>query len=258
MTNASDIVKLLGERHRKDVFVPECKNGPTWGALNLLRLDAWALRRSWSHFATFGYEVKVTRSDFERDHKFVGYQDLCHHFSFVCPSKLIVGPELPPGVGLIWVSDKGKLVTKVKPQRRDPDDKSLTLLLAYVLMSRSKICEPGMVDFKPSDPLDAYRDLVDRARARGELASFVRGHIAETFGRQEKELSEMRDKVRTAERLREFLAEAGVPWPETHWQSWEAQKEINDRVGKVDHQIVREMRGLRDALTRHIERVETA
>lgn len=43
--NASDVVSLIAARHTNDVFVPECKDGPTWGG-GAMRLDAWAMRKS--------------------------------------------------------------------------------------------------------------------------------------------------------------------------------------------------------------------
>ena len=66
--NARDIVDLLSTKHSKDLFIPECKDGPTWGASHL-RLDAWALTRSWASPCSYGYEIKVSRSDWMQDDK---------------------------------------------------------------------------------------------------------------------------------------------------------------------------------------------
>lgn len=44
---SNQILSLLEAKHSKDVFVPECKNGETWGARDLLKIDAWVLRRSY-------------------------------------------------------------------------------------------------------------------------------------------------------------------------------------------------------------------
>ncbi|GAG12604.1 unnamed protein product, partial [marine sediment metagenome] len=38
--NAREIVELLAAKHWKDIFIPECKDGPSWGG-RPLRLDAW-------------------------------------------------------------------------------------------------------------------------------------------------------------------------------------------------------------------------
>jgi len=59
---AKDIIKILSHKHRDDVFVTECKNGPS--NRGYLRLDAWVMARSWARPKVTGYEVKVSRSDF--------------------------------------------------------------------------------------------------------------------------------------------------------------------------------------------------
>jgi len=65
---SGDILKLLASKHAGDVLVDECKNGQSWGR-NLLKMDAWVLRRTWSPLTTIGYEIKVSRQDFEADQK---------------------------------------------------------------------------------------------------------------------------------------------------------------------------------------------
>ena len=57
---ASDIIKLLEQRHSKDLFVPECKDGPTGSHGMHVRLDAWVMPKSWANPALRGYEVKIT------------------------------------------------------------------------------------------------------------------------------------------------------------------------------------------------------
>lgn len=42
---ADVLTDLLAERHSKDVFVPQCKNGPTHTATDLLIMDAVAIAR---------------------------------------------------------------------------------------------------------------------------------------------------------------------------------------------------------------------
>ena len=39
---ADKIKGLLAKHHSKDIFFTEVKNGPTWTASQLLKLDAWA------------------------------------------------------------------------------------------------------------------------------------------------------------------------------------------------------------------------
>ena len=61
---ADQVLTLLRNKHSKDVFVSECKNGETWGARDLLKMDAWVLLRSYSPLTTVGYEIKISRRDF--------------------------------------------------------------------------------------------------------------------------------------------------------------------------------------------------
>ena len=135
--SASDLVALLALKHAKDLFVRECKDGPTWTS-NHLRLDAWVLKRSYAQPNIWGYEVKASRSDFLKDDKWPGYLPLCNEFSFVCPSGAIQPEELPEGVGLLWAAKTGtRLFTKRKAPHREIEP-PINLFL-YILMSRATI-----------------------------------------------------------------------------------------------------------------------
>ncbi len=135
---ASDILQLLENRHSKDVFVSECKTGGTMYNRGMQKLDAWAMARSWARPRYFGYEIKVSRSDFLNDDKWRGYLPYCTDFYFVCPPKLIMPSELPKEAGLMWstVNAKRLHIKKKAPQREAqiPDS-----IFRYILMSRSRI-----------------------------------------------------------------------------------------------------------------------
>ncbi len=137
---AEDLVRLLAQRHAGDVFVPQCKDGPTVNA-HVLALDAWAMNRSWAHPRTFGYEIKVARADFTHDAKWHGYLDLCSEFYFVAPCGLIDKSELPAEAGLLVpASTGGRLLTKKLAPRRDVVPPAE--LYQYVLMCRAEIIPP--------------------------------------------------------------------------------------------------------------------
>jgi len=131
---AETILGLLAKRHGKDVFVCECKNGPTWFGPHS-RLDAWAMKRSWAHPCTWGYEVKSSRGDFLKDDKWRAYMEYCNQFYFACPTGMIEVEELPQDVGLLWASKTGgRLYTKRKAAHREaniPED-----FWRYIVMSR--------------------------------------------------------------------------------------------------------------------------
>jgi len=83
------------------------------------RLDAWAAACSWATPRYFGYEVKVSRSDFLADDKWPRYLTATTYFSFVCPWGLIGLDEIPDGIGLICMNQAGTgLVTRRKPLYR--------------------------------------------------------------------------------------------------------------------------------------------
>lgn len=134
---ARDLVRLLKVKHSGDVFVEECKDGPTHTTEHR-RIDAWAMAKSWAHPRVSGYEVKISRGDFLQDTKWPDYLPMCNELYFVCPTGLIQPPELPTGVGLLWASKTGtKLYTKKKATYRDvtiPEE-----VFRYILMSRTHI-----------------------------------------------------------------------------------------------------------------------
>lgn len=134
---AERLVSMLATRHSEDIFVTECKDGPTHTA-DHLRLDAWAMNRSWKHLTFTGYEVKVSRSDFLRDNKLCLYLPLCHMLYLVTPPKLVEPEEVPPEVGLMWASVNGSRFHIRKQASRRQIDIPLNLLL-YVLMARTEI-----------------------------------------------------------------------------------------------------------------------
>lgn len=115
---AEGLIKLLRTRHSEDVFLAECKDGPSAG-MSHYRLDGWAMQKSWSRPTTFGYECKVTRADFLRDDKWQHYLTLCSDFYFVCPWGMIQPAEVGDGAGLLWASKEGeRLWEKKKAPRR--------------------------------------------------------------------------------------------------------------------------------------------
>lgn len=115
---ATEVETALSKRHTNDFFITECKNGPTWFGGHL-RMDAIAIKPSWSSPCVTAYEVKVSRNDFLRDSKWPEYLKYCHRFYFACPKGLITKEDIPDSrVGLIWASENGNCRTvKAVPTR---------------------------------------------------------------------------------------------------------------------------------------------
>ncbi|MFC5528407.1 MmcB family DNA repair protein [Cohnella yongneupensis] len=136
MSVRAEHIKLaLAKKHTEDLFLTEVKTGRTWDNKELLKFDAFAMKKSWANPCLYGYEVKVSRSDFLQDNKWPGYMAYCNRFAFVCPKGLIQPEELPEEVGVIWYyPDSGALVNK-RPAKHRIIEIS-TDLYQYILMSR--------------------------------------------------------------------------------------------------------------------------
>lgn len=248
------IKRLLAVKHAKDVLVTECKNGQSWasGMHQLLKIDAWVLRRSWSPLTTIGYEIKVSRQDFEQDQKWINYTDYCHEFFFVCPAGLIRAIDLPKGIGLIWTTMNGVgLQTKIKADRLKPDLEKLNTLMTYIIMARSVIvsdmykANEGIKEQK--DRIQEKADMVREQEARKELSYLVKGHIRSRF-------EEMRKRCEKAELLSERvdkfvkrLALLGITWdPKVeYWgHTNQTENEIELLGKRIDYHTLSQMENI--------------
>jgi hypothetical protein len=151
------ILRLIEGRHCNDVFIPECKNGAS--GEGHLRLDAWAMSKSWAHPRTVGYEIKVSRKDFLNDTKWYGYKKYCNEIYLVSPPKVVKPDDLAPDTGLLWVTSTGsRLYLKKKAQYREqeiPED-----FYRYILMCRIKIVE-STIYHRPEMKADFWKRWVE-------------------------------------------------------------------------------------------------
>ena len=146
--SASMIIQLLAEKHHKDVFVPECKNGPTWTASHS-RIDAWAMKKSWAHPLVIGYEVKVSRSDFFGDTKWRNYLPMCNELYFVTPHGMINKSDVPDGCGWLEVSSGRKRLFARKQAVRHGEEIAPDVF-RYIMMHRvtiQRVVESGGVEY---------------------------------------------------------------------------------------------------------------
>lgn len=207
---APQVIELLRARHSKDVFVSECKNGPTqvYGA-QVLKLDAWAMPRSWSNPACTGYEVKVSRSDFLRDDKWPGYLECCNCFYFVAPPGIIMKDELPPEVGLVETSrNAAKLYTRKKAPVRDiqiPEE-----LFRYVLMCRAKITDE-IANRSQADYWRRWMAEKDENKSLGwNVSEKIQTLVREGINEQKRRNDSLQFQVEQLEGVRELLGELGI------------------------------------------------
>jgi len=226
---ARQIVGLLESKHSEDVFVPECKDGPTWTGHHF-RLDAWVMRRSWSKFSTIGYEVKVSRSDFLRDTKMTEYLDLCNELYVVATPGVCEPSELAEGVGLIITSTNGtRLYTKRKAGRREVVD--LWTVMAYILMSRAKIVRSGYD--RAGDNAEWWRKWLKDQNIDRDIGRRVSFALSEKIRKQITEVAAENKRLRLEnEQLasaKAILQQLGI----SHGH-WNMERAIKDRMEEIE------------------------
>lgn len=243
---ADQIKAVLAAKHAEDFFLTEVKDGPTH-TRNHFKLDALAFKKSWANPAIIGYEIKVSRSDFQRDDKWPAYLSLCNQFSFVCPKGLIDPEELPPEVGLIYYNpDKGTLYTKRKAMHRlidEPID-----MYKYIMMSKMES------DRHPffSNQREYFEALVeDKANRRylGYRVSEKLKQILDDYEKQVRDLQRQVDRYESDKRFEDdvkaVLQECGINlgWG---WQNQLRKRltvgvsgEITDEVNKLKQTVHR-------------------
>lgn len=274
---AAEIQGALRYRHSKDLYISECKNGPTQSiGARPIRLDGWAFLKTWSPVTSIGYEVKVSRSDFLNDGKWPDYLPLCHLFYFVAPKGVIQLAELPDGIGLMEAiggqnGNTPRIVTRRKSIYRVVDANPAYLsLLHYVLMCRVRL-GGTWVDAPPEDI-----DKDDRRQARIDEWDRWLGNRkdAEAIGRRvtravRDELDEMRGAVSLAnakvafyDATRRTLQSLGFD-PDKPLGEWGLEKRIQRAAGVVTPELIdsleRAKSGLAAALTEfaRIQQIET-
>jgi hypothetical protein len=230
--NAATIIRILSKKHENDVFVSECKSGPTVGTEHD-RLDGWAMRKSWSNPLTFGYEVKVSRTDFLRDDKWHRYRAYCNELYFVCPRDLIKPNELPDDVGLLYVASTGeRLFTKKKAHRREvtiPEE-----LFRYVLICRARIDPEGASrPMSQEQKLEHWRKwLVDRKESR-ELGWKVRQAVREMVLETQQENARLKEENESLAVFRSRLKELGVLDPTSSVRTWHVDSAMRKLAGEI-------------------------
>lgn len=197
---ANELLDLLAIRHSSDVFVPECKTGPTHYAA-MQRMDAWAMKKSWAHPLVIAYEIKVARSDFLADDKWQGYLPFCDEFVFVAPPGVIEVSEVPADAGLLVCSTNAtRLYRKKKAPYRDVDIPES--VYRYILFCRAQIT-------REYDDHDTGAEFWRRwLAAKQDLARLGR-KVSRTLNRRISEEIDLQDiKQHALERDIEKLADA--------------------------------------------------
>jgi len=201
---AADITEALRKKHAGDVFVRQCKTGPTWfsnGTLGII--DVVAIKKTWTELIVIGYEIKVSRSDFLNDDKCRRYLDFTTDLYFACPWKLIQPEEVPPECGLVWVAQTGtRVVTKKKAPRREIDADSFSMLARYILHSRVVVTDDERET--KTDRIKHYERIVEAAKrgkkTASELARYANGALEKENLRLREELWRAQNRANDLER----------------------------------------------------------
>ncbi len=243
--NASVIKELLAVRHKNDIFVSECKDGPTHTA-NHLRMDAWAMKRSWTNRISYGYEIKINRQDFLRDEKWHNYLGYCNEFYFVCPSKLISPDEIPAEVGLLYTASTGtRLYTKKKAARRN-----ITIpekLYLYILICRAKI-NGADIDTDLDVTKKYFQSYVKDKDENRELGYMVSAKIRQKVSATMQENAELKHRIEIFDDLTKRLDEIGIDMTKP-LRSWDVHKKIDDLLGEIPPSLSRDLSRMVSDLT---------
>lgn len=253
---SNKILELLKQRHSKDVFVPECKDGPTWTKDGHRRLDAWVMTRSWSHFALIGYEIKVSRSDFLSDKKMRFYLPLCNAFYVVCPPGVVKSiDELPEGTGMLMPTSTGsRLLTKKRASFREIEPP--IKLYEYVIMCRSKITSHP--EWEDLGSVEYWENWLKTKEVNHRLGELVSKGLSETIKKYRDEIAEEnRDLKRENEKLQEVkekLKQMEINPTESGWLIMHKLEEIEK--GFAD-KLKFDLHHLKGSATSLIERINT-
>lgn len=247
--NSTAILKLLENRHSDDVFVPECKDGPTQTGSHL-RLDAWAMSKSWANPCMTGYEIKVSRGDFLKDNKWPGYLPLCNLLFFACPAGLIQPDEVPENVGLVWASKTGgKLYTKKKAAYREvqaPED-----LFRYVLMCRARITR----EYVATNNREFWSAWLEDRKIDREfgykLSTAIRERIETEITTVRMENERLRAQAGEYDDIRKLLASLGIN-PDSKYEAnkYTVERKLNEVRKVLPKNLLYELGQLAETATR--------
>ena len=239
--SAASLLAALARRHSVDVFVPECKNGPTQTGSHR-RLDAWVMLKTWSPVTMIGYEIKVSRADWRRDEKIADYMGLCNLLSIVAPKGVVPVEELPDGVGLLELAGKGdgaRLITKRRAARREIAVPSS--LLFYVLMCRTTI------DAKGEDPeqrqkwrADSLRDWASGKEDRMKLHYAISQKIQDRFRESESARQAAEQRAADMQRIDDRIKELGFD-PSQPIRAWEIEAKLRAFDAAIPDHVLRSL-----------------
>jgi len=252
---ANRIKELLKKRHAKDIFVPECKNGPSYcGGLRLL--DAWAMKRSWANPCYTGYEIKISRGDYLSDEKWPEYLDLCNEFYFVCPHGVIKPEEVSMNVGLLVASKTGsKLWTRKKAPFRILENPP-NLLLEYILMARAIIVDSIEYNNQGSSA-EYWRNWLNDKNAKLDLGTQCSRKLRKSYEEQvynvTRDSKALKSEIEKYREISDMCNKLGIN-PRYTWNIEEKLKKQRDNMqNRFPRDVIKECEKLQKQLSKFMK-----
>lgn len=203
---------LLKYRHRDEIIIPEAMcagKGRAESGVTSMRLDYWVVKLSWSRRSYTGYEAKVSRADFLRDHKTQNYERQCTAFIWVTRKDVVHDiSEIPANHGWQELSANGKrLITRKKAPRLKPDEGAI--------FNAMKSCFMRMM--KPQQHMGKkafFEYWLHKRELDREFGWKVSKAIRETVNKEviqaKRDNDQLRLRVEKLERIERLIEESGI------------------------------------------------
>ena len=207
---STEIKLALAEYHPKDFFVSECKTDSTYfaGPQGLLIFDGLAVTRSYTNPCITGYEIKVSRSDFQRDNKYHLYLQYCNEFYFVVPAGLLKKEEIPDDMGLIYYyPETGKLLKKKKALYRQIEEP--VGVYKYIIFSRLDPERTPFYESKAEYAAAYLQDAADKEAIGRRLGSKMARELSDAYCRLAV-LKNTEDKLKLLDSLLKVMQDNGI------------------------------------------------
>lgn len=229
---AGDIACALRRRHRDDVTSVE--HATRHGSM---RLDFWALARSWAKYKTTGYEIKVTRRDFVQDEKWLSYRPYVHELYMACAWGIVQPEEMPEGVGLLWMNKGHTLTVKRKAARQEPEPEKLIELL-------TRQCWGPYQGAQQLSREERYSEMKRKYEKDKDMADFGRNlewRIANLTRTAAAEMRKAQDQQEKLKGLLDWAKSQGLDPLRSYQPMTSIQASLEKAIGGLSPAVVREL-----------------
>jgi len=237
--NSTTITNMLEERAKSNrhVFFSEVTDYGRSVDGRQSRIDAIAMKMSYSKIQLWGYEIKVSRRDFIQDEKWHQYLKMCNSLYFVCPHGLISKAEVPEEAGLMYVSKTGSVLRTVKKAPYRPVEYRPTYFMGMIFNK----CNLGTdeEDTRASRMRQALKhaslkeDCVELGRM---LGSGLAIELEELRRVQEQQAS----KIKQLQEVEEYLRAEGIEVPGSEFfRINRYQRSLKEQLERRREQLLR-------------------